>query len=100
MMIFSDAAATFKLIMMSGSTCQKWRSACNYCSYFHKFFLNAHGILQCLMLMFINHAHSMCFRYTKAGSLKYHTDCAPNNGYYFIPVYDKGDYTIRVLILF
>ncbi|ELT93278.1 hypothetical protein CAPTEDRAFT_179513 [Capitella teleta] len=34
--------------------------------------------------------------YTRQGSLKYQTDCAPNNGYYMIPVYDKGDYTIRV----
>ena len=34
--------------------------------------------------------------YTKAGTLKYETDCAPNNGYFFIPVYEKGEYVIRV----
>lgn len=34
--------------------------------------------------------------YTKQGSLKYQTDCAPNNGYYMIPVYDKGDYLLKV----
>ena len=36
------------------------------------------------------------FRYTKHGSLKYQTDCAPNNGYYFIPIYDKGEYVLKV----
>ncbi len=35
-------------------------------------------------------------RYTKQGNLKYHTDCAPNNGYFFIPIYDKGEYLIKV----
>jgi hypothetical protein len=34
--------------------------------------------------------------YTKQGSLKYQTDCAPNNGYYMLPVYDKGDYILKV----
>jgi len=34
--------------------------------------------------------------YSKAGSLKYETDCAPNNGYFFIPVYEKGEHTIQV----
>lgn len=34
--------------------------------------------------------------YTKLGSLKYQTDCAPNNGYYMIPVYDKGEYILKV----
>jgi len=34
--------------------------------------------------------------YTKQGSLKYQTDCAPNNGYYMVPVYDKGDYVLKV----
>lgn len=38
----------------------------------------------------------LAFRYTKQGNLKYHTDCAPNNGYYFIPIYDKGEYVIKV----
>lgn len=35
-------------------------------------------------------------RYTKHGSLKYQTDCAPHNGYYLIPVYDKGDYILKI----
>lgn len=34
--------------------------------------------------------------YTKSGSLKDHTECAPNNGYYFLPLYDKGEYILRV----
>ena len=34
--------------------------------------------------------------YTKQGSLKYQTDCAPNNGYYMVPVYDRGDYILKV----
>jgi len=33
---------------------------------------------------------------TKQGSLKYETDCAPNNGYFFIPVYEKGEYVLKV----
>ena len=32
----------------------------------------------------------------KGGSLKFETECAPNNGYYFIPVYEHGTYTIKV----
>ena len=34
--------------------------------------------------------------YSRAGALKYETDCAPNNGYFFIPVYEKGEYVIKV----
>ena len=34
--------------------------------------------------------------YSKSGSLKYETECAPNNGYFFIPVYEQGTYTIKV----
>ena len=37
--------------------------------------------------------------YTKQGALKDSTDCAPNNGYYLIPVYDKGEYVIKVVSL-
>lgn len=33
---------------------------------------------------------------TKAGSVKDKTDCSPSNGYYFIPVYDKGEYILKV----
>eukprot|EP00096_Caligus_rogercresseyi_P010264 TRINITY_DN3679_c0_g2_i1.p1 TRINITY_DN3679_c0_g2~~TRINITY_DN3679_c0_g2_i1.p1 ORF type:complete len:1095 (+),score=317.77 TRINITY_DN3679_c0_g2_i1:50-3334(+) len=28
--------------------------------------------------------------------LKYKTDPAPNNGYYFLPVYEKGDYVLKI----
>jgi len=34
--------------------------------------------------------------FSKQGNLKYQTDCAPNNGYFFIPIYEKGEYTIKV----
>ncbi|KAK5639267.1 hypothetical protein RI129_011759 [Pyrocoelia pectoralis] len=34
--------------------------------------------------------------YTKQGILKDKTSCAPNNGYYFIPLYDKGDYILKL----
>lgn len=34
--------------------------------------------------------------YTKQGTLKYQTDCAPINGYYMVPVYDKGEYVLKV----
>lgn len=39
------------------------------------------------------------FRFTKQGSLKDSTFCAPNNGYYFLPLYDKGEYYLRVCLL-
>uniref|UniRef100_A0A2I3GSG7 Uncharacterized protein n=2 Tax=Nomascus leucogenys TaxID=61853 RepID=A0A2I3GSG7_NOMLE len=34
--------------------------------------------------------------YTKHGTLKYQTDCAPNNGYFVIPLYDKGDFILKI----
>ena len=34
--------------------------------------------------------------YTSSGVVKYRTDCAPNNGYFLIPLYDKGDFVLRV----
>jgi hypothetical protein len=34
---------------------------------------------------------------TKQGALKDETDCAPNNGYYFVPVYEKGEYRLQVV---
>ncbi|XP_054268312.1 BOS complex subunit NOMO2-like [Macrosteles quadrilineatus] len=34
--------------------------------------------------------------FTKQGSLKYETECAPNNGYYFLPLHDKGEYVLKV----
>ncbi|XP_015179273.1 PREDICTED: nodal modulator 1 [Polistes dominula] len=34
--------------------------------------------------------------YTKGGSLKDETECAPNNGYYFLPLYDKGEYILKI----
>lgn len=36
------------------------------------------------------------FRLTKTGTLKDKTDCSPSNGYYFIPLYDKGDYVLKL----
>ena len=35
-------------------------------------------------------------RLTDKGIVKYSTDCAPNNGYYFIPLYDRGQYQIAI----
>ncbi|XP_065063389.1 BOS complex subunit NOMO1-like [Rhopilema esculentum] len=34
--------------------------------------------------------------YTKTGALKFKTECAPNNGYFLVAVYDKGEYTLRI----
>ncbi|CAB3359921.1 Hypothetical predicted protein [Cloeon dipterum] len=34
--------------------------------------------------------------FTRQGSKKDVTDCAPNNGYYFLPVDDHGEYILRV----
>ncbi|XP_072948047.1 BOS complex subunit NOMO3 [Epargyreus clarus] len=34
--------------------------------------------------------------YTKEGSLKEKTECAPTNGYYFLPLEEKGEYVLRV----
>ena len=34
--------------------------------------------------------------YTEHGSLKDTTDCAPSNGYFFIPIYDLAKYKIKV----
>ncbi|XP_074485022.1 BOS complex subunit NOMO1 [Sebastes fasciatus] len=34
--------------------------------------------------------------YTRQGSLKYQTDCAPINGYFMIPLYDKGDFVLKI----
>ena len=33
--------------------------------------------------------------YNQHGSLKESTDCAPN-GYFFIPVYEQGTYSLKV----
>ncbi|XP_055531777.1 BOS complex subunit NOMO1 [Wyeomyia smithii] len=35
--------------------------------------------------------------YNTQGSLKIKTDCSPSNGYYFIPLYDKGEYVLKVI---
>uniref|UniRef100_A0A182MWU7 SD-repeat containing protein B domain-containing protein n=1 Tax=Anopheles culicifacies TaxID=139723 RepID=A0A182MWU7_9DIPT len=35
--------------------------------------------------------------FTTQGSLKIKTECSPSNGYYFIPVYDKGSYVLKVI---
>jgi hypothetical protein len=34
--------------------------------------------------------------YTTHGSIKYQADCAPNTGYYLIPLYDKADFILKV----
>ncbi|XP_033218946.1 nodal modulator 2 isoform X2 [Belonocnema kinseyi] len=34
--------------------------------------------------------------FTKTGSVKDQTECAPNSGYYFLPLYDKGEYVLKV----
>ncbi|RWS12490.1 nodal modulator 3-like protein [Dinothrombium tinctorium] len=34
--------------------------------------------------------------YTSSGNLKHTSDCAPNNGYYFIRIYDKGNYVLKI----
>ncbi|CAH0724463.1 unnamed protein product, partial [Brenthis ino] len=34
--------------------------------------------------------------YTKEGSLKEKTECAPTNGYYFLPLYEKGEYILKI----
>lgn len=34
--------------------------------------------------------------YTKQGAFKFKTECAPNNGYFLVAVYDKGEYTLRI----
>ncbi|GAB0096259.1 nodal modulator 1 [Sergentomyia squamirostris] len=34
--------------------------------------------------------------FTKQGSLKDKTDCSPSNGYYFLPLYDKGEYLLKI----
>lgn len=39
--------------------------------------------------------HFHC-RFTKSGTLKDKTDCSPSNGYYFLPIYDKGDYLLKL----
>lgn len=44
----------------------------------------------------INYSQVGIKLFTKQGNLKYETECAPNNGYYFIPLYDKGNYIIKV----
>eukprot|EP00088_Acartia_fossae_P034516 TRINITY_DN3542_c0_g1_i4.p1 TRINITY_DN3542_c0_g1~~TRINITY_DN3542_c0_g1_i4.p1 ORF type:complete len:1220 (+),score=313.21 TRINITY_DN3542_c0_g1_i4:29-3661(+) len=33
---------------------------------------------------------------TKQGALKYETECAPHNGYFFIPIYEPGQYNLKL----
>ncbi len=33
---------------------------------------------------------------TKDGAVKYTTEASPVNGYYMIPIYNKGDYVLQV----
>ncbi|KAJ6222329.1 hypothetical protein RDWZM_000874 [Blomia tropicalis] len=44
----------------------------------------------------INYSPIQVKLYTNRGVLKYTSDCAPNNGYYFIPLYDHGEYSLRI----
>lgn len=37
-------------------------------------------------------------RISKEGNLKDRIECAPN-GYFFLPIYDKGEYTLQVFII-
>lgn len=50
------------------------------------------------LILFFNRFFSFSspFRVTKQGSLKDKTDCSPSNGYYFLPVYDKGEYILKI----
>ncbi|PIK34154.1 putative nodal modulator 1 [Apostichopus japonicus] len=34
--------------------------------------------------------------YTPQGALKYQTDCAPNNGYFMVPIYDMGSFILKL----
>lgn len=34
--------------------------------------------------------------YTSQGALKSTTECAPNNGYFLVAIYDNGDYILRI----
>jgi len=34
--------------------------------------------------------------FTKQGAFKFTTECAPNNGYFLVAVYDKGEYVLRI----
>ena len=47
------------------------------------------------MICFSINVQFFC-RYTDRGIIKYISDCAPNNGYYFIPLYDFGKYVLRI----
>lgn len=34
--------------------------------------------------------------HTKHGSFKFKTECAPNNGYFLVAIYDKGEYILQI----
>lgn len=44
----------------------------------------------------LNEIYSKVKLFTGEGNLKFETDCSPTNGYYMIPVYNKGEYSIRL----
>lgn len=45
----------------------------------------------------INYSPIKIKLYTGQGVLKFQTDCAPNNGYYFIPLMEShGDYVVQI----
>ncbi len=42
--------------------------------------------------VWMNLEHAISFQvnlYSVDGTLKYSTDCAPNNGYFLLPIYDQ-----------
>ncbi|XP_065652642.1 BOS complex subunit NOMO1 isoform X2 [Hydra vulgaris] len=34
--------------------------------------------------------------YTKLGAFKFKTECAPNNGYFLVAIYDNGEYVLQI----
>ncbi|OAD52229.1 Nodal modulator 1 [Eufriesea mexicana] len=71
-----------------------------FCFYILATYSNAEDILGCGGFLKsyadIDFAKVQITLYTKGGSLKDFTECAPNNGYYFLPLYDKGEYVLKV----
>lgn len=66
-----------------------------------KLYVNLHTGLpvdcsSCWLKIFFLTTPRYDFRYTNQGTLKESSDCAPTNGYYFIPLSDKGEYTLKI----
>lgn len=61
------------------------------------FLINFHSFMTQFTIEFVYYyLIILYYRYTKEGSLKEKTECAPTNGYYFLPLYEKGDYVLKV----